>query len=350
MKLATYKDGSRDGQLVVVSRDLASAHFATDIATRMQQVLDDWNFISPQLQDLYVTLNQGRARHAFAFEPRQCMAPLPRAFQLACLPAYPSHGQRLSDAAMAPLAETSWQGAADDLQGPHDDAWFASADTQIDLEAGLAAITGDLAQGVNASQGLDGVRLLVLANTWCLRGLLPATPGDEAAADAPLARLQSRPTAAFAPVAVTPDELGDAWSRGRVQLGLNCTVRGKRLGLCDAGTDMARHFGELIAGLARTRRLRAGCIVATGPISNTDAARGFACLAEKRAAEVLAGGSPRTDYLVFGDAVQIDMKGLDGQSIFGALSQRVVGPGMDSQVPTPVETLVKDPASSSDTA
>lgn len=316
MKLATYKDGSRDGQLVVVSRDLSTAHYANGIAGRLQQVLDDWNFLSPQLQDLYTTLNQGKARHAFAFEPRQCMAPLPRAFGWLQAEAWPALAQRL--AGSAPPADDSvppmQQGASDDFLGPCDDAWFGAAAWGIDLGAGLAAITGDVGMGASAEQGLDGVRLLMLANLWRLRGLTPA--------------VHALPAAAFGPVAVTPDELGEAWQGGRVQLPLLAGVNGRKLGQCGAATGMAWHFGELIAHAAKTRNLRAGCVVGAGPVSATDAAQGVGCLADQRALEAAAQGEARRAWLALGDTVRLEMKGLDGQSVFGAISQRVVGPGM----------------------
>jgi fumarylacetoacetate (FAA) hydrolase len=328
MKLATYKDGSRDGQLVVVSRDLSSAHYATGIATRLQQALDDWNFVSPQLQDLYVTLNQGKARHAFAFEPRQCMAPLPRAYQWVDGSAYLNH-VRLVRQARGAKVPASWatdplmyQGGSDDFLGPCDDAWFGSAAWGIDFEAEVAVITGDVAMGASAEQGLDGVRLLMLANDWSLRHLIP----DELAKG--LGLLQGKPATAFSPVAVTPDELGQAWAQGRVHLTLQTRWNGRQVGDCDAGPDMQFHFGQLIAHLAKTRNVRAGAIIGSGTVSCPDRARGYHCIAEKRAIETLDDGAPKTDYMAWGDTVRIEMTGRDGQSVFGAIDQRVVGPGM----------------------
>jgi fumarylacetoacetate (FAA) hydrolase len=326
MKLATYRDGSRDGQLVVVSRDLSTAHFATDIATRLQQVLDDWNFLSPQLQDLFVTLNQGKARHAFPFEPRQCMAPLPRAYQWADGSAYLPHLQRVRRARGAdlpPSASTDplmYQGGSDDFLGPCDDAWFGSSAWGIDFEAELAAITGDVAMGANAAQGLDGVRLLLLANDWSLRELVPAELAKG------FGFVQSKPATAFGPVAVTPDELGDAWQGGRVHLTLQSAVNGKKLGLNDAGPEMQFHFGELIAHLAKTRNVRAGSVIGSGTVSNQDAAKGFGCIVERRAVEAVELGAPTTPYLAMGDVVRLDMKGRDGLSVFGAIEQQVTGP------------------------
>ena len=336
MKLATYKDGSRDGQLVVVSRDLGLAHFATRTASRLQQVLDDWNFLSPQLQDLYVSLNQGRARHAFAFEPRQCMAPLPRAFQWADGSAYPSHLARLrlahaaelpADGANAAATASASapdpllvQGGSDQFLGPCDEAWFGSEAWGIDFEAKLAVITGDVAMGASPAQALDGVRLLMLANDWTLRNLVPAELAKG------FGCLQSKPATAFSPVAVTPDELGAAWQGGRVHLALQSAINGKRVGGCDAGPEMRFHFGQLIAHLAKTRNVRAGSVVGSGTVSNTDAAKGWHSIAEKRAIEIVEHGAPRTPYLVSGDTVQIEMKGPGGLSVFGAIEQRVAGP------------------------
>jgi len=326
MKLATYQDGSRDGQLVVVSRDLSLAHYASGIASRLQQVLDDWNFLSPQLQDLYVSLNQGKARHAFAFEPRQCMAPLPRAYQWAEACAYPPHLTRLRQALDAALPADAGsppvlaQGGSDDFLGPCQDAWFGSNSWGIDVGAGLAVVTGDVAMGANPAQGLDAVRLLLLANSWQLRTLAPAELAQG------LGLLHSRPAAAFGPVAVTPDELGDAWHGGRVHLTLRASINGKTLGLNNAGPAMQFHFGQLIAHLAKTRNLRAGAIVGSGTVSNQDTTKGFACIAEQRAVEALEVGTPRTPYLRVGDVVRLEMQGRDGLSLFGAIEQRVAGP------------------------
>jgi fumarylacetoacetate (FAA) hydrolase len=322
MKLATYQDGSRDGQLVVVSRDLASAHFATGIATRLQQVLDDWNFLSPQLEDLSATLNGGKARHAFAFDPARCMAPLSRAYQWAVGTAYPSHVERLCHARGVEVPATLHaepalaRGAGDTFLGPCDEARCADEQAGIDFGAGLAVITGDVEAGASPEQALDAVRLLVLANDWALRAI------ERAELAGGRSVVQGRPATAFAPVAVTPDELGDAWAGGRVHANVDCALNGKRVGLVDAG-DMAFHFGVLIAHLARTRRVRAGSIVGAGTVSSADTTRGVACLAERRAIEIADHGEPRTGWMRFGDAVRVDVRGRDGLSVFGAIEQTV---------------------------
>jgi fumarylacetoacetate (FAA) hydrolase len=324
MKLASYKDGSRDGQLVVVARDLRTAHYATEVATRMQQLLDDWGFMSPQLEDLYTALNHGRARNAFAFDPALCMAPLPRASQWADGSAYLNHALLLRKARGAEVPQSfttdplMYQRASDDLLGPCDDIVCASVDWGIDFEAEIAVVTGDLAMGTAPDAALDGIRLLMLANDVSLRNLIP---GELATG---FGFVQSKPATAFSPVAVTPDELGAAWQGGRVHLNLESVWNGKRVGLCDAGPEMNFHFGQLIAHLCRTRRVRAGSIIGSGAVSNKDGTRGYSCIAEKRAIETLEGGAAKTEYMKFGDTIRIEMKGSDGESVFGAIAQKVV--------------------------
>jgi fumarylacetoacetate (FAA) hydrolase len=323
MKLATFKDGSRDGQLVVVSRDLTTAHFATGIAHRLQQVLDDWNFLSPQLQDLYVTLNQGKARHAFDFDPKLCMAPLPRAYQWADGSAYVNHVALVRQARKADMPESfytdplMYQGGSDDFLGPCDDAPFASADWGIDFEGEIAVVTGDVPNGATPEQALEGVRLVMLANDWSLRHLVP----NELAKG--FGFFQSKPQSAFSPVAVTPDELGPAWDGGRLHLPLRVWRNGEPFGAPDAGEDMTFDFPALIAHAAHTRDLGAGTILGSGTVSNRDRSRGSCCIAERRALEQLAHGEARTPFLRFGERVRIEMLDAAGASIFGAIEQRV---------------------------
>jgi len=332
MKLATYKDGSRDGQLVVVSRDLSSAHYATGVADRLQQVLDDWNFMSPQMQDIYDTLNQGKARHAFSFDPRQCMAPLPRAYQWADGSAYLNHVELVRASRDAKVPESfyadplMYQGGSDDFIGACDDVVCLSEDFGIDFEAELAVVTGDVPMGASPERALDGVRLLMLVNDVSLRNLVP---GELAKG---FGFLQSKPATAFSPVAVTPDELGSAWDKGRVNLTLQSSWNGRRVGMCEAGPEMSFHFGQLIAHLCKTRNVRAGSIVGSGTVSNKgvetkgrmDWPKGYSCIAEKRAIETIQNGKPSTAYMQYGDTIRIEMKGLDGQSIFGAIDQKMV--------------------------
>lgn len=269
MKLATYDDGSRDGQLIVVSRDLAQAHHATGIATRLQQVLDDWGFMSPQLEDLCTQLNHGRLRHAFNFEPQKCRAPLPRAF-----------GWASADAGGVT------RGGSDDFLGAMDAARFGSEAMAIACLPGVAAITGDVAQGVSAAQALEGVRLLMLVADWRLAAVQSGAVHSHAAT-------------AFGPVAVTPDELGAAWRGGRVELGLQAMRNGRKLTAQAEAAAPLTAFGALIADLATTRRLRAGQVIGA------------------------LGGPVSSNPLKFGDSIRIDLKAADGQSVFGAIDQDI---------------------------
>ncbi|WP_462388279.1 fumarylacetoacetate hydrolase family protein [Acidovorax sp. Q11] len=335
MKLATYKDGSRDGQLVVVSRDLGTAHYATGIASKLQQALDDWGFISPQLQDLYDQLNSGRARHAFPFDPAQCMAPLPRAYQWADGSAYINHVELVRKARNSEVPESfytdplMYQGGSDDFIGPCDDVVVPSEAMGIDFEAEIAVITGDVKMGTNADQALDGIRLVMIANDVSLRNLIPAELAKG------FGFFQSKPATAFGPVAVTLDELGDAWDHGRVNLTVQSTWNGRKVGMCDAGPEMTFHFGQLIAHVAKTRNLRAGSIIGSGTVSNkgvTDAngrtewPKGYSCIAEKRCIETIQDGRPSTEFMKFGDTIRIEVKGKDGASIFGAIDQAIAAP------------------------
>lgn len=334
MKLATLKDGSRDGQLVVVSRDLASAHYATGIASRMQQVLDDWGFMSPQLQDLYDALNAGRARHAFPFDPAQCMAPLPRAYQWADGSAYLNHVELVRKARNAEVPESfytdplMYQGGSDDFIGPCDPVVVASEAFGIDFEAEIAVVTGDVRMGATPAQALDGIRLVMLANDVSLRNLIPAELAKG------FGFFQSKPATGFSPVAVTPGELGEAWLGGRVHLQLQSTWNGRKVGMCDAGEEMTFHFGELIAHIAKTRNVRAGTIVGSGTVSNKGVEKkgsmewpkGYSCIAEKRCIETIQDGQPSTEFMKYGDTIRIEMKDRDGQSVFGAIDQEVVAP------------------------
>ena len=332
MKLATYKDGSRDGQLVVVSRDLSTAHYATGIASKLQQVLDDWNFLAPQLEDLYTTLNQGKSRHAFPFNPAQCMAPLPRAYQWADGSAYLNHVELVRAARSAEVPSSfytdplMYQGGSDDLIGPCDSVVCASEAFGIDFEAEIAVITGDVPMQTSADDAIEAVRLVMLANDVSLRNLIP----NELAKG--FGFFQSKPATAFSPVAVTPDELGQAWTGGRVHLTLQSTWNGRKVGMCEAGPEMTFHFGQLIAHICKTRNVRAGSIVGSGTVSNKSMEvngkpewpKGYSCIAEKRAIETILDGKPSTEFMKFGDTIRIEMKGLNGETVFGAIEQEVV--------------------------
>ncbi len=324
MKLATLRDGSRDGQLVVVSRDLATAHFASGIAGRLQTALDDWPFHAPQLDELYQALNEGRARHAFAFDPVQCMAPLPRAYQWADGSAYVNHVELVRKARGAEMPPSFWtdplmyQGGSDDLLGARDDIVCASEEFGIDFEAEIAVITGDVPMGTPAERCGEHIRLLLLANDVSLRNLIP---GELAKG---FGFFQSKPATGFSPVAVTPDELGEAWRDGKVHRPLVVHWNGTKVGEPNAGDDMTFGFPQLIAHITRTRNVGAGSIVGSGTVSNLDRSRGYCCIAERRSLEMIASGKPTTPFMKYGDTVRIEMFDSAGKSIFGAIEQRVV--------------------------
>jgi fumarylacetoacetate (FAA) hydrolase len=324
MKLATLKDGTRDGQLAVVSRDLKTAAMADDIAPTLQRALDDWQFMAPQLIERYDQLNAGRAQRPFDFDPANCMAPLPRAYQWADGSAYVNHVELVRRARAADMPDSFWhdplmyQGGSDDFIGPTDDIVALSEDWGIDFEGEVAVITDDVRMGSTPQQASGHIRLLMLVNDVSLRNLIPAELAKG------FGFLQAKPASSFSPVAVTPDELGAAWRDGRVHLPLRATWNRVQVGQPDAGTDMVFSFPQLIAHLVKTRNARAGSIVGSGTVSNKDARRGYTCIAEKRALEMIDGGAPKTAFMRFGDTIRIEMLDAGGKSVFGAIEQKVV--------------------------
>jgi fumarylacetoacetate (FAA) hydrolase len=268
-------------------------------------------------------LSDGTAEGSFAFEPAQAMAPLPRAYQWLDGSAYVNHVELVRKARNAEMPPSFWtdplvyQGGSDDLLGPMDDAPFENEDHGIDLEAEVAVITDDVPMLTAVDEAGARIRLVLLANDWSLRNLIPAELAKG------FGFYQSKPSTAFSPCAVTPDELGGAWHDNKVHLPLVSHVNGQLFGQPDAGVDMTFDFAQLIAHATRTRRMRAGTIVGSGTVSNYDRSRGSSCLAEVRALETVQHGKPVTTFLMFGDRVRIEMFGRDGQSIFGAIDQKV---------------------------
>jgi len=323
MKLASLRTGSRDGKLIVVSRDLTQAVAASEVAPTLQAVLDDWPSKAPRLAQISALLNTGRAADAFAFDPNRCDAPLPRAYQWADGSAYVNHVELVRRARGAELPPSFWtdplmyQGGSDSLAGPCDPIIAASEDWGIDLEAEIAVVTDDVPMGVEAACAGSHIRLLMLANDVSLRNLIP---GELAKG---FGFFQSKPATAFSPVAVTPDELAGAWDGGRLHLPVSIHLNGALFGQPDAGQDMTFDFPQLVAHAARTRRLGAGTIIGSGTVSNLDRSRGSACLAEKRTLELLEHGKASTPFLRFGDRVRIEMFDAEGASIFGAIDQEV---------------------------
>lgn len=333
MKLATLKDGSRDGRLLVVSRDLARAALVPHVKT-LQAALDDWEAVLPDLQAISEQINSGKISGTLAFEPALCASPLPRAYQWADGSAYVNHVELVRKARNAEMPQSFWtdplmyQGGSDAFLAPTEPIRMASEDYGIDLEAEVAVITGDVPMGAPPALAAKSIRLLMLVNDVSLRNLIPNELGKG------FGFFQSKPSSAFSPVAVTPDELGDAWRAGKVCLPLLSHLNGSPLGKPDAGADMTFDFPTLIAHAAKTRPLRAGCIIGSGTVSNRDAdggagkpiaegGLGYSCLAEVRTIETILHGKPVTPFLRFGDTVKIEMRDVHGASIFGAIEQTV---------------------------
>ncbi|MDO9482706.1 MAG: fumarylacetoacetate hydrolase family protein [Hydrogenophaga sp.] len=324
MKLATLRNGRRDGRLVVVSRDLRRVVDATAIAPTLIHALEHWEAVQPDLHALSRALDAGTAPDAFDFDPTQAMAPLPRAPQWLDGSAFLNHSKLMDQAfnkPSPPLVDTvplMYQGASDDFLGPHDEAPLPTEDDGIDFEGEFGVITGPVPMGVSPEAALGCVRLLVQINDWSLRALGPHEMKTG------FGFLQAKPSTAFAPVAVTPDELGDAWRDGRVQMRLQVQWNGERFGEPHGG-EMNFHFGQLIAHAARTRRLSAGSIVGSGTVSNAARSAGSACISERRVIEKIDEGETRTGFMQFGDRVRMQAVFEDGRpGPFGVIDQRVV--------------------------
>jgi len=322
MKLATLKEGGRDGSLVVVSRNLAWASGAMSVPT-LQAALDDWPAAGPRLAAEFARVDAGAAPEAFAFDPAACASPLPRAYQWADGSAYVNHVELVRKARGAEMPESFWsdplmyQGGSDSFLGPRDPIVMASEDWGIDFEAEVAVVTDDVPMGVSVEAAANHIILFMLVNDVSLRNLIP---GELAKG---FGFFQAKPSSAFSPVAVTPDELGDAWNGAKLHLPLTSTLNGEVFGRPDAGIDMTFDFPTLIAHAAKTRPLTAGTIVGSGTVSNKDRSAGSSCLAEKRMLETIEAGEAKTPFMRFGDRVRIEMFDGEGASIFGAIEQEV---------------------------
>jgi len=323
VKLASLKTGGRDGTLIIVSRDLTRAVTATGIATTLQAALDDWDAKAPALAALSDQLNAGQAEGAFALDPAALAAPLPRAYQWCDGSAYVTHVELVRKARGADMPPSFWtdplmyQGGSDIFNGPRDPVLAGSEEWGIDFEGEVAVITGDVPMGTTPDQARRHIRLLMLVNDVSLRNLIP----NELAKG--FGFFQSKPATTFSPVAVTPDELGDAWDGARVHLPLRSELNGKWFGHPEAGVDMTFDFPTLIAHVAKTRFLGAGSIVGSGTVSNADRTVGSSCIAEVRMLETIDQGKPSTPFMRFGDRVRIEMLDKAGQSVFGAIDQVV---------------------------
>ena len=323
MKLASLKHG-RDGQLVVVSRDLSSAVLVADIAATLQAALDDWKGTEPGLQQVSDRLNAGDCPESFPFDPTQCAAPLPRSYHWADGSAYVTHVELVRKARGAELPASFWveplvyMGASDAFIGPRDDIEVETEDWGIDFEAEVVVITDDVPAGTRADQASDYIRLIGLVNDISLRNLIPAELGKQ------FGFYQSKPWTSFTPVLVTPDELGVAWDGQKLHLPLRATLNNTLVGSPNAGVDMTFDFPTLIAHCAKSRALMAGTVIGSGTVSNVGSVDGSCCLAEVRCLETIADGSPSTPFMSFGDRIEIEMCDDNGESIFGKIDQVVV--------------------------
>ncbi len=324
MKLATLKNNTRDGQLVVVSRALDKAVVVADIANTLQNALDNWHEAAPKLAQVYQALNAGEVSDTIDFEQNQCESPLPRAYQWADGSAYVNHVELVRKARNAEMPATFWtdplmyQGGSDAFIGPRDDINVGSTDFGIDFESEVAVITDDVPMAASAEQAAKHIKLIMLVNDVSLRNLIP---GELAKG---FGFFGSKPSSAFSPVAITLDELGSAWDGAKLHLPLTTHLNNDLFGQPNCGVDMTFDFPTIVAHAAKTRPLSAGCIVGSGTISNYDRSAGSSCLAEKRMLEIIADGKPSTEFMSFGDKVRIEMFDNDGVSIFGAIEQTVV--------------------------
>ena len=334
MKLATLNDGSRDGQLVVVSKDLTRYCAATNIAPTLQAALDDWAHVSPKLEALYTDV-QHEAVPCERFHEREAHSPLPRAYQWADGSAYINHVELVRKARGAEVPESfyhdplMYQGGSDKFLPPRADIPLGDPAWGCDMEGEVAVITDDVPMGVSKEDAAAHIKLVMLVNDVSLRGLIP---GELAKG---FGFFQSKPASAFSPVAVTPDELGDAWKDSVVHLPLMVDYNGEPFGRANAGEDATFSLADLVAHAAKTRELGAGAIIGSGTVSNqgpdgdpgkpvSEGGLGYSCIAEIRMIETIANGEPSTRFMRAGDSVRIEMKDADGHSIFGAIEQSVV--------------------------
>lgn len=324
MKLGTLKEGGRDGTLIVVSRDLTKAVRVPAIAPTLQAALDNWAQKEGPLQKVYDDLNAGPAADAFDFDPAVCASPLPRAYQFVDGSAYLNHVDLVRKARGATMPPEflddplMYQAESDAFYGPHDDIPVTSESYGIDMEAEVAAVVDDTAMASSPALAASRIRLLMILNDVSLRNLIPAELAKG------FGFLNGKASTAFAPVAVTPDELGDAWQDGKIHLPLVTYWNGKEFGRPNAGVDMNFSLSRLISHAAKTRQLGAGTIVGSGTVSNVDPSDGFSCVAEIRAIEMIEHGEAKTPFMKFGDTVRIEMLDAAGESIFGSIDQKVV--------------------------
>ena len=323
MKLGSLKEGGRDGTLVVVSRNLSKAVRATGIAPTLQRALEDWDNVAPRLNALSESLDAGDADGVFDLDMHALAAPLPRAYEFVDGSAYLPHVARVRKARGAEVPESfyvdplMYQGVSAGFHGPRDPVRVVSEDYGIDLEAEIVIVTDDVPMAVTPAQAASHIQLVGLINDVSLRNLIPGELGKG------FGFLQSKPRSALSPVFVTPDELGGYWRDNKLHLPLLTHINGKWFGAPEAGVDMQFDFAQLIAHAAKTRPLSAGTIVGSGTVANEDTSLGASCFAEQRTVETLRDGKPSTPFMAFGDLVRIEVVDAEGNSLFGAIEQRI---------------------------
>ncbi len=323
MKLASLSAGGRDGTLIVTDCGMQNAAQADGIAATMQQAMDNWDVVAPQLESIYQALNSGEQENAFSLDVSELASPFPRAYQFLDGSAYLAHVERVRrarGAEMPPSFRTDplmYQAVSDGFLDPAEPVSVASEEYGIDFESEVCVVTGDVPMGVSPENAGQYVRLIVLINDVSLRNLIPAELGKG------FGFMQSKPRSALSPVAVTPDELGDAWRQGKINLPLMTHYNGELFGSPECGVDMQFSFYDLISHAAKTRPLGAGTIIGSGTIANEDESRGSSCLAEKRVLEIIADGEARTPFMKFGDTLRIEMLDKDGENIFGTIEQKI---------------------------
>ena len=324
MKLASLKTGGRDGSLVVVSRNLARFVPAADISPTLQAALDNWQQTAPRLNSLYEELNRGTCANIRVVDFEVFAAPLSRAFEFVDGSAYLPHVERVRKARGAEVPKSfyedplMYQATSAGFHGPRDPVAVVSEDYGIDFESEVIVVTDDVPMAVTAEKAEAHIQLVGLVNDVSLRNLIPAELAKG------FGFLQSKPRSTLSPVLVTPDELGDRWRDSKVSLALHSTLNGGYFGDPEAGVDMQFNFAQLVAHAARTRPLTAGTIVGSGTIANRDTGKGASCLAEIRMLEIIAEGKPSTPFMKFGDTIRIEMFDPEGNSIFGAIEQKIV--------------------------
>ncbi|WP_159654651.1 fumarylacetoacetate hydrolase family protein [Vibrio atypicus] len=334
MKLATLKNGRRDGLLVVVNKALTKCVAVPEIAETLQYALDNWEKLEPQLNEVYIALNEGELTQEMTFSQLQCESPLPRAYQWADGSAYVNHVELVRKARGAEMPPSFWtdplmyQGGSDAFIGPRDDIPLGSEEWGIDFEGEVAVVTGDVPMGASLEEAASAIKLVMLVNDVSLRGLIPNELGKG------FGFFQSKPSSVFSPVAVTPDELGNDWDGGKLNLPLFSHYNNEPFGKPNAGVDMTFEFPQLVAHAAQTRPLSAGAIIGSGTVSNkqgtdhgtaiSEGGVGYSCIAEVRMIETIRDGKPSTSFMKFGDRIKMEMLDSQGESIFGSIDQQVV--------------------------